>query len=73
MVRREVVAMLGFVHNINPLILDVAFVSIIVLATSLGAIRGIKNVGINAVLFSVALFLGFSPYLDSLKKAITEK
>lgn len=73
MVRREVVAMLGFLNDIHPLILDVAFVSIIVLATSLGAIRGIKNVGINTILFSASLFLGFSPYVDSLKKVLADK
>ena len=64
--------MLGFLNDIHPLILDVAVISILVLITSLGAIRGIKNVSINVLLLSASLFLGFCPYTTSLKQVVAE-
>lgn len=73
MVRREVIAMISFLNNIDPIILDVAIVSILVLITSFGAIRGIKKVSINVLLLSVSLFLGFCPYTNSLKKVVSDK
>ena len=65
--------MLTFFENLNPLILDVAIVAILVLVAFFGAIRGIKKVSINVLLLSIALFLGFCSYTNSLKVVIEDK
>ena len=70
MVRKGVIKMLGILENISPLVLDVAFVSIIVLITFFGVIRGIKKVSINVLLLTISLFLGFCKYTNSLKNVI---
>lgn len=65
--------MLTFFENLNPLILDVAIIAILVLVAFFGAIRGIKKVSINVLLLSIALFLGFCSYTNSLKFVIEDK
>ncbi len=65
--------MVEFIKNIDPLIIDVVFLSILVLITVFGALRGIKNASINLIIFIVSLLLGFSPYTNSLKEVFTQK
>ena len=65
--------MLTLFQNMDPLVLDVIVISILVLIVALAAIRGIRRVSVNVLLLSIALFLGFCPYTNSLKKVIGEK
>ena len=61
------------IPNIDPIIIDVAFISILVLILFFGIIRGIKSVLINIVIVAISLFLGFSPYMNSVKDILVTK
>lgn len=59
--------------NIDPIIVDAAFISILVLILFFGIIRGFKSVLINILIVAISLFLGFSPYMNSVKKVLITK
>lgn len=65
--------MLDMVKDVNPLIIDVAFVAIMVLILFFGIIRGFKKVITNVIILSISLFLGFTSFVDSLKVAVENK
>ena len=65
--------MIKFLSDIDPLILDVTVCCIIVLIVFFGALRGLKKTIINFFIMTISLFLGFTPYVSSVKDVLIEK
>lgn len=65
--------MVEILKNINPLILDVAIVSILVLIIFFGVIKGIKKCFVDFLLFGISVFLGFCPYTNSVKQIFAKE
>lgn len=62
--------MISFVNDLHPMVLDVVFVCLIVLIITFGALKSFKSTIIDFLILSIALFLGFSPYTNDIKKII---
>lgn len=65
--------MLEFFNDVNPLIVDVAFIAILILIIFFGVIRGIKKNIFDFLVLGIAFFLGFCPYTNSLKEVVSTK
>lgn len=65
--------MMGFFQKIDPLILDVAFVAIIILIIFFGALKSFKKVFASFLILIASLFLAFSKYTNSVKQVIVDK
>lgn len=65
--------MIKLLNDIDPLVLDVAVCSIIVLIIFFGALRGLKKTAINFFVLAISVFLGFSSYVSSVKDVIIGK
>jgi hypothetical protein len=70
---KEVIKMIEIMKNIHPIILDTIIVSVFVLITFFGVIKGIKKTLIDLFLFLASVFLGFCSYTNSLKEVIATK
>lgn len=64
---KEVIGMMGIIKNMHPILLDTIVVSVFALIIFFGVIKGAKKCLISFVVLFLSLFLGFSPYMNSVK------
>lgn len=65
--------MIKFLSDVDPLVLDVAVCSMLVLIVFFGALRSFKKTFVNFLILAASLFLGFSSYVSSVKSVLIEK
>lgn len=70
---KEVIEMIKFIYDLNPLILDTIVVSIFVLIIFFGIIKGIKKTLIDFCMLAGSIFLGFCSYTNSVKVILATK
>lgn len=65
--------MFNFFNNVEPIIVDAIFISVIVLIAFIGVIKGFKKTLIGLFIFVVSLFLSFSPWMNEVKVLLIDK
>lgn len=65
--------MFNFFDNIDSVIVDAVFIAVILLITFLGCIKGFKKTFIGTLIFSISLFLAFSPWLKEAKVLLVDE
>lgn len=63
--------MLGFIDNLQPVVLDAIFICLLILIIAFGILKSFKSTIVDFLIFAISLFLAFSPYTNGIKKVIS--